>query len=152
MSVDPVRWLNAGGPLAGVVVAFFGGLAVAGPWESATVALLSVLVFGPAYLIQNTVHGRRGTIPPPTPKTPAEAARSDARVLRAGAVGDFAIAVAAVVLAAVGGVWFQGSGWTAVLLITAALGLSRAPHLWALAELRENQRTVPLGMVAGWRV
>jgi len=100
--------------------------------------MLSILVFGPAYLVQNAVRRRRGTLPPPTSE---EKARADVQFLRLSAVVQLAIAVAGLVVVAVGrGSWLPGSGSTAWLLLCAALGMTGAPHSWAIAEQRETQR------------
>jgi hypothetical protein len=122
---------------------FVVGLALAGIGGAVVGGLLSILVFGPAYLVQNSVRRRRGTLPLLPPKTPAEKAQSDARVLRVSAIAQLASAVVALVVVAVGrGNWVSGSGWTAVLLLGAASGITSAPHLWAMAERRETQRSL----------
>jgi len=141
VSAGAVQKLRSGWPFAGVLLTIAVGLAAAGVGAAVMVGMLSVLVFGPAYLIQNSIRRRRGTLPVPPPKTPAEKARSDARFMRASVVALLAYAVGALVVVAVGrGGWLPGRGWTAVLLLGAAFGISGAPHMWAIAELLARQR------------
>jgi len=130
-------------PLVGVILTFLVGLAIAGLGGGVVGGMLSILVLGPAYLIQNSVRRRRGTLAPPPTKTPEEKAHADARFLRIGAISQLVIAVVAISVVAVGrGNWLPGSGWTAVLLLGAAFGITSAPHTWAIAELRDKQRSL----------
>lgn len=143
MGVSAVQRLRSGWPLAGVFLSFVVGLAVAGVGGGAVGGMLSILVFGPAYLIQNSVRRRRGTLPTPPPKSPAEQAQSDALFLRVSAVTQLAIAIAVAVVVVVGrGQWLPGRNWTALLLLGAAFGVTSAPYLWAIAEHRATQRTL----------
>ncbi len=143
MGSPVLRQFRSSWPLVGVVLTFLVGLAVAGLGGGVVGGMLSILVFGPAHLIQNGVRLRRGTLPPPPTKTPEEKAQADARVLRIGAVSQLVIAVVAISVVAVGrGNWLPGSGWTAVLLLGAAFGVTSAPHTWAIAELRQTKRSL----------
>jgi hypothetical protein len=123
------------------VVVFLVGLAVAGFGGGVVGATLAMLVLGPAYLTQNHVRRRRGTLVV-VPKTQTEKDRSDARFLRAVALADLPLAAGALALAAAGPgrVGLEGSVWTAVLLIYGAIGVISAPYLWAFAEWRETGR------------
>jgi hypothetical protein len=128
-------------PLVGVMGTFLVTLAFAGAGAALGAAMLSVLAFGPAYLIQNGVRRLRGTFPPPPTKTPAERAQSDARFLRAAALAQLVSAVVAIVVLFAGrGSWLPGRGWTAWLVLVAAFGVMGAPHSWAIAERRATQR------------
>lgn len=143
MGSPVLRQFRSSWPLVGVVLTFLVGLGVAGLGWGVVGGMLSILVFGPAYLIQNGVRRRRGTLPPPPTKTPEEKAQADARSLRIGAVSQLIVAVVAVSVVAVGrGKWLPGSSWTAVLLLGAAFGVTSAPHTWAIAELRETKRSL----------
>jgi hypothetical protein len=142
MSANAVQRLRSGWPLAGVFLSFLVGLAIAGMGGAVLGATLSSLIFGPAYLIQNGVRRRRGTFPVQPPKSPIERAQSDALLLRAGAVVDLAIAIAAIVVLVSRWQWLPGRGGTALLLVIAALGIRSAPYCWALAEHRATQRTL----------
>ena len=127
----------------GVVAALVAGVAVGGIGLGVLAATLSVLVFGPAYLVQNRIRRRRGTLPPPPAKSTAERATADAQFLRIAAVMQFVIAVVALPLALVGrGSFLPGSGWTALLLLVAAFGMTETPYVWAIAEWRERQRSL----------
>jgi hypothetical protein len=100
-------------------------------------------VFGPAYLLQNAIRRRRGTLPPPAAKTPAEQARAGARTLRAGALATLLTVPSMVVVAATDDLNpLAGAGLTPVLLIVAGLGASGAPYLWGLAEFTESGRSL----------
>jgi hypothetical protein len=139
-----LRWLRTGWPLAGVFLTFFVGL-VAGGFGTAVVAgMLGALAFGLAYLIQSSIRRRSWTLPAPPPRTPTQQAQFDARLMRAFAIGDLVIAITAVVVAVSHPrLWFPtGPGWTAVLLLGAALAITGAPHIWAIAERRANQRSL----------
>jgi hypothetical protein len=143
MGSPALRGLRSSWPLVGVLLTFLVGLAVAGFGWGVVGGMLSILVFGPAYLIQNSVRRRRGTLPPPPTETPEEKAQADARFLRFSAISSLAIAVVAISVVAVGrGNWLPGSGWTGVLLLGAAFGITSAPHTWAIAELRETKRSL----------
>jgi hypothetical protein len=123
-------------------VAFLVGLAFAGLGGGTLAAAVGGVVFGLAYLIQNQIRRRRATFVAPPPKTPAEKARSDARLLRGMAICNlFAAATAVAVAATKGDQWLWPSGWTPLMLMAAACGVTSAPHLWALAEWREYQKT-----------
>jgi hypothetical protein len=115
------------------------GLAFGGVGGAVVGGFLSVLFFGPAYLLQNSIRRRRGG--DPAPRSPTEQARSDARVLRAMAFGQVVLAAAFLVAAFVDREgWLPGTGGTAFLVLIAALAITGAPHSWATAELRETQR------------
>lgn len=137
----PVRWLKSGWPLVSVIVVFIVGLAARDVGVGSVAATLAVLIFGPAYLIQNYVRRRRGTLVAPIPKTGAEKARSDARFMRAIAAYNVVFAAAGVAVAVSNpGHWLPGSRWTAVLVLGAAMGISSAPYLWGLADWQENKK------------
>jgi len=106
--------------------------------------MLGVVGFGLAYLVQSSIRRRSWTLPAPPSKSPVKQAQSDARFMRVGAVAELVIAFAAVVAAVGRGHWhwLPGHGWTAFLLLNAALGIAGAPHLWAIAERRATQRTL----------
>jgi len=135
-----IRRLRSGWPFAGIFLAFVVGLAVAGVGRGGVIAMLSILVFGPAYLMQNRVRRLRGTLPLPPAKNAAEKAQSDARFLRVAAIFELAIAITFTALVASRVHWLPGRAWTALPLLGAALGITSAPYLWALAELRATQR------------
>ena len=125
-----------------MLLSFVVGFAIAGVGGGAVGGMLSFLVLGSAYLFQNGVRRRRGTLPAPPPRSPTEQAQSDALFLRIGAATDLLISAVAVVVLVGRGQWFPGRGWTALLLLGAACGLASAPYLWAIAELRATERTL----------
>jgi hypothetical protein len=130
-------------PLAGVLLTFLIGVAVAGHGGGVVSGMLSILVFGPAYLFQNRVRRRRGTLPVQPAETPQEKAEADARFLRLTAVSQVIIAVILVAAVAAGrGSWLSGAGWTAWLLLSAAFGISSAPRTLAIGELRATGRSL----------
>jgi len=104
--------------------------------------MLSILFFGPAYLIQNRVRRRRDALALPPAKSPAEKAQSDARFLRGAAITEVVVAITFTALAAGRVHWLPGRAGTMVLILGAALGITSAPYLWAIAELRATQRTL----------
>ena len=122
--------------VSGLVVGGFGTAVVAG--------MLGALAFGLAYLIQSSIRRRSWTLPGPPPRTPAQQAQFDARFMRVIAIGDLVIAMAFLVVAfSHPRLWFrEPCGWTAVLLLSAALAITGAPHLWAAAERRATQRSL----------
>jgi hypothetical protein len=134
------RWLRSGWPLVGVALATVGGAAAGGFGGTALGATFGALVFGPAYLVQNGVRRRRGTLLPPPPKEPVEQARYDARVLQFGAFANSVFAVVAFVAGAIGrGGWLGGRGWTVLLLLAAPLSASAGLLLWTLARRQLRQ-------------
>jgi hypothetical protein len=136
--------IRTGWPLAGVVLTFAVGLLFAGFGGAAVAGLLSVLVFGPAYLIQSSIRRRSWALPPTPPKSPVEKAQSDALFMRVMAIADVVIAIAGVVVAASSlRQWLpDGRPSTAVLLLGAALAVTSAPTLWAMAERRVTGRSL----------
>jgi hypothetical protein len=140
MAAAASRGLRSAWPPAGVILCFVVGFVLAGFGAGLASGILSILVFGPAYLIQNSIRRRRGTLPLPPAKTPAERAESDAAFLRLMAIALLVLAIAEAALAlADPRQWLPGRGWTAVLLLGAACGITSAPHLWAIAERRARQ-------------
>jgi hypothetical protein len=140
MDARAMQRLRSGWPLAGVLLSLLVGVAVAGVGGGSLGGMLSILAFGPAYLIQNSVRRRRGTFRMPPPKSAAEKAQSDARFLRLFAITDLVIAITCVAVVVGRAHWLPGRGGTAVLLLGAALGIASAPYLWGIAELRATQR------------
>jgi hypothetical protein len=128
-------------PLAGVLLTFLTGLAIGGVGGGVLAGTLSVLVFGPAYLAQNTIRRQRGTLPVPPTRTPEEKARLDARALRLYAISEVIVASVVALLVATGRPsWLSDSAWTPLLLLAVACGFTAAPSLWATAERRATGR------------
>jgi hypothetical protein len=141
VTTSTTQRLRAAWPLLAGAIVFLVGLAVAGLGGGVVGATLAMLVLGPAYLIQNHVRRRRGTLVV-VPKTQTEKDRSDARVLRVAALAGLPLAAGVLALFAAGGghAGLEGSAWTAALLIYAAIAVFSAPYLWALAEWRATGR------------
>ncbi len=139
-----LRWLRTGWPLAGVFLTFVVGLVAGGFGTGVVTGMLGALAFGLAYLIQSSIRRRSWMLPPARPRTPPQQAQFDARFMRVIAIGDLVIAAAFIVVAfSHPRLWFRAShGWTAVLLLSAALAITGAPHLWAAAERRATQRSL----------
>jgi multisubunit Na+/H+ antiporter MnhB subunit len=138
-----IRRLRYRWPLIGVVMTFLIGLAIGGIGVGVLTGMLSIPGFGLGYLIQNGTRRRRGTLAAPSTQTPEEKAQSDARFLRIAAIFQVVMALVGVVVVAVGrGSYLPGKGFTAWLLLIAALGITGAPHTWAVAERRASQRSL----------
>lgn len=142
MRASTRRLLRSGWPLVLLLFAILTGLAVGGFGDGVLTGMLAILVVGPAYLIQNQVRRGRGTLVTP-PKTSAEGVQTGARILRAGAVSAVVTGLIALGLALSNGMGLlTGREWTALFAVETALAAMSAPHLWALAELSANKRTV----------
>jgi hypothetical protein len=127
--------------LIGIVLDGFGGGVLA--------AALSALVFGPAYLIQNQVRRRRGTLVAPPPRAPAEKAALDARLLRAMAIGYPILGAGQITLTLMAPEWWVPESWAPAFVIATACAISEAPFMWALADRQLGRQTTWAWALAG---
>ena len=142
MAGTTARRLRSAWPLGCVIVSFLIGVAVDGGGGGVLAAALATLVFGPAYLFRNYLRGGRGPLVDSTPQSPVEKARVEARYLRIAAIAEIALAGAAVTAAATrSDIWPSGKGWTALLVMAAAVSARSSPYLWALADWIADRRT-----------
>jgi hypothetical protein len=136
------RRLHSAWPLGCVIVSFLIGFAVDGPGGAVLAAALATLVFGPAYLLRNYLRSRRAPIVESQPPSSGEKARIEARYLRIAAAAEIALGGAALAAAATGtDIWPSGKGWTALLVMAAAISVRSSPYLWALADWIADGRT-----------
>jgi hypothetical protein len=68
---------------------------------------------------------------------------SDARALRLYAISEVVIAIVVILIVALGRPSFPSdSGWAPLLLLAAAMGITGAPYIWAIAERTATGRSL----------